>query len=284
MNIFDKTNYQCSKIVTNNYSTSFSLGIKVLAKKFHDPIYGIYAFVRFADEIVDTFHDHDKKALLEDFKKETYLAIDQRVSLNPVLHSFQMVVNTYGIRRQLIEAFFRSMEMDLEETRYDDQSYNEYIYGSAEVVGLMCLQIFTDGNQVKYNELEHAARRLGAAFQKVNFLRDVKSDFIERGRVYFPGINLDSFSDEAKHQIEEDIMDDFDEALKGITKLPKGASIGVYLAYVYYLKLFSKIKSCPVSRIFTERIRVPDFHKFLLLIKTYIKYRFVGSNLQIAKR
>lgn len=280
MNIFDKTTYQCSKIVTNNYSTSFSLGIKVLAQKFHNPIYGIYGFVRFADEIVDTFHDHNKKDLLDQFKKETYQAIENKISLNPILNSFQLVVNEYKIKHELIEAFFHSMAMDLEDINYDNSAYNEYIYGSAEVVGLMCLQVFTEGNTEKYHELEFAAKKLGAAFQKVNFLRDIKSDYKERGRVYFPGIDLNNFSDESKIQIEQDIKSDFDEALKGIVRLPKGASIGVYLAYVYYLKLFSKIRSCPVSKIFTERIRVPDFDKLMLLLKTYFKYRIANYDLE----
>jgi phytoene synthase len=284
MNIFDKTTFECSKIVTNNYSTSFSLGIKVLAKKYHNPIYSIYGFVRFADEIVDTFHEHNKKQLLDEFKKETYEAIENRISLNPILNSFQLVVNEYKIKHDLIEAFFHSMAMDLEDINYDSGTYNEYIYGSAEVVGLMCLQVFTEGDVEKYDELEFAARKLGAAFQKVNFLRDINTDFTERGRVYFPGIDLNNFSQDAKADIERDIKADFDEALKGIVRLPKGASIGVYLAYVYYLKLFSKIKSCPVSKIFTERIRVPDFAKVILLLTTYFKYRVVNHDLVVAKR
>jgi phytoene/squalene synthetase len=283
MNIFDKTSYQCSSIITQNYSTSFSLGIKVLSKKFHNPIYGIYGFVRFADEIVDTFHDYNKKALLDDFKKETYEAIENKVSLNPVLNSFQLVVNHYRIKKELIEAFFTSMEMDLQDISYDNNSYNEYIYGSAEVVGLMCLQVFCEGDDAKFNELKHPARKLGAAFQKVNFLRDINSDFQERGRVYFPGLDLNDFSQETKLKIEQDIEGDFDEALKGIVKLPKGSSIGVYLAYVYYMKLFGKIRSCPVSKILTERIRVPDIEKLILLLKTYFKYRIVNHNIMPQK-
>jgi len=280
MNLFDRTSYHISKRVTNNYSTSFSLGIKVLAKKFHNPIYAIYGFVRYADEIVDTFHNHNKKILLEEFKVDTYKAIDQKISLNPVLHSFQLVVDEYNIDRRLIEDFFQSMSMDLEQIDYDDEKYEQYIYGSAEVVGLMCLYVFCDGNEDKYNELEYSAKKLGAAFQKVNFLRDIKSDFTERGRVYFPGIDLKNFDSSSKLEIEKDIKSDFDEALKGIKKLPKGASIGVYLAYVYYLKLFSKIRSCPVSEILHRRVRVPDFIKFILLFKTYIRYKFSISNLE----
>ena len=273
MNLFDQTSYQISKRVTNNYSTSFSLGIKVLAKKYHDPIYAIYGLVRYADEIVDTFHDHDKKTLLEEFKKETFKAIDHRISLNPILQSFQLVVNHYNINHDLINAFFHSMEMDLEEIDYDHEKYEEYIYGSAEVVGLMCLYVFCDGNENKYRELEMPARSLGAAFQKVNFLRDIKSDFKDRGRVYFPGVDLNKFDSKAKLLIEQDIKSDFEKALSGIMRLPKGASIGVYLAYVYYLKLFSKIRSCPVSKILHKRIRILDFMKFILLIKTFIRYK-----------
>ncbi len=283
MNIYDKTTYQCSRLITINYSTSFSLGIKVLANKFHNPIYGIYGFVRFADEIVDTFHDHDKKALLDDFKEETSKAIKNKISLNPVLNAFQLVVNQYEIQLELIEAFFKSMEMDLHDISYDDATYNEYIYGSAEVVGLMCLQVFCEGDKTKYDELKTAARKLGAAFQKVNFLRDINSDYKERGRIYFPGLDFRNFTSETKSLIEADIKADFDEALKGILKLPKGSSIGVYLAYLYYQKLFTKIKMCPVSRILTERIRVPNFEKIILLVKTYFKYRIIQRSMSALK-
>jgi 15-cis-phytoene synthase len=283
MNIFDKTTFQCSKLITINYSTSFSLGIKVLAKKFHNPIYGIYGFVRFADEIVDTFHNHDRKMLLEDFKAETYKAIKEKISLNPVLNAFQLVVNEYQIQKELIEAFFKSMEMDLHEVAYDDATYNEYIYGSAEVVGLMCLQVFCEGDKSRYNELQSAARKLGAAFQKVNFLRDITSDFQERGRIYFPGLDFSNFTSETKSNIEADIKADFDAALEGIVNLPKGASIGVYLAYLYYQKLFTKIKLCPVSRILNERVRVPDVEKILLLGKTYFKYRIINYSISAVK-
>lgn len=283
MDIFNKTTYQCSKIITVNYSTSFSLGIKVLANKFHNPIYGIYGFVRFADEIVDTFHDYDKASLLLDFKQETYKAIRDKISLNPVLNAFQLVVNEYNIGHDLIEAFFVSMEMDLKDITYDDKTYNQYIYGSAEVVGLMCLQVFCEGDSQKFRELEVPARKLGAAFQKVNFLRDIKSDYKERGRVYFPGLDLSQFTLETKILIENDIKADFEEALRGIMKLPKGASIGVYLAYMYYQRLFSRIKLCPVSKILTERIRVPNSEKLILLLKTYLKYRIINYNLSPVK-
>ncbi len=280
MNLFDHTTYLCSKTVTTNYSTSFSLGIKVLDKTYHNPIYAIYGFVRYADEIVDTFHDHDKEALLSEFKKDTYKAINKKISLNPILHSFQDVVNTYNIGLDLVEAFFKSMEMDLGKIKYDDERYNEYIYGSAEVVGLMCLCVFCAGDKEKYQELEAPARRLGAAFQKVNFLRDMRSDYAERGRVYFPGINIELFDDRAKKEIEKDIKSDFDVALTGIKKLPKGASIGVYLAYLYYLKLFARISSYPVSTILSKRIRIPDLVKIGLLIHTYFRFLFTKKHLE----
>jgi len=271
--LFDQTTFECSKLVTLRYSTSFSLGIKTLDKKFHLPIYAIYGFVRYADEIVDTFHDFDKAALLEEFKAETYRAIEKGISLNPILHSFQLVVNEYNIDRHLIEAFLFSMEMDLHKKQFDESKYEEYIYGSAEVVGLMCLKVFCKGDNLQYQNLVAPAKKLGAAFQKVNFLRDLKSDFEERGRVYFPGVDFKQFTPEVKKQIEADISKDFEEALAGIMKLPTGAKMGVYLAYVYYLKLFDKIRNCPASRILDERIRIPDMKKMSLLVQTWFKYR-----------
>ena len=271
--LFDQTTFECSKLVTLRYSTSFSLGIKTLDKKFHLPIYAIYGFVRYADEIVDTFHDFDKAALLEEFKAETYRAIDKGISLNPILHSFQLVVNEYEIDKHLIEAFLFSMEMHLYKKDFDESKYEEYIYGSAEVVGLMCLKVFCAGDDLQYQNLVAPAKKLGAAFQKVNFLRDLKSDFEDRGRVYFPGVDFNQFTSEVKKQIEEDISKDFEEALAGIMKLPSGAKMGVYLAYVYYLKLFDKIRSCPASRILDERIRIPDMKKMSLLVQTWFKYR-----------
>lgn len=274
MELYDKTAMECSKIITECYSTSFTLGIKTLDKKYHLPIYAIYGFVRYADEIVDTFHGHDKKLLLENFKKDTYTAIASRISLNPVLHSFQQVVHTYNIEHSLIDAFLRSMEMDLYKNDYNALSYQEYIYGSAEVVGLMCLRVFCEGDEERYAGLSAPARRLGAAFQKVNFLRDIKSDFTERGRIYFPGADFNQFTSETKAQIEADIQADFDAAYKGILRLPVGARLGVYLAYIYYLTLFKKIQKLPASRILSERIRVPDNQKFILLLQTYFRHRF----------
>jgi phytoene/squalene synthetase len=260
-------------LITKHYSTSFSLGIQTLNKSLHFPIYAIYGFVRYADEIVDTFHNYDKATLLARFKADTYQAIDEKISLNPVLHAFQLIVNAYHIEKELIEAFLRSMEMDLEDHVYDPDLYNEYIYGSAEVVGLMCLRVFCNGNDALYQQLVPSARALGAAFQKVNFLRDIKSDFKERGRTYFPDVDFNAFSNEDKLKIEEDIQKDFNHALEGIKKLPTSSKAGVYLAYVYYLNLFKKIKSSPANRLVNERIRVADTRKLLLLFITYLKTR-----------
>lgn len=271
--LFDKTSAACSKNITQEYSTSFSLGIKSLHKRFHEPIYGIYAFVRLADEIVDTFHHFNKTELLAKFKLDTYEAIEQGISLNPVLQSFQKVVNQYSIPEHLIESFFKSMEMDLHKTAYGKEGYEEYIYGSAEVVGLMCLKVFTEGNDALFLSLKQPAKALGAAFQKVNFLRDMKSDFDERGRVYFPGIDFVNFREESKKQIEQEIAEDFAEALKGIIKLPSGAKEGVWLAYKYYMVLFKKIKSAPAHKLKETRIRVPDAQKLVVLFSTIIRSR-----------
>lgn len=273
--MYDIANLQCSKLVTNLYSTSFSLGIKSLHKKFRLPIYAIYGFVRYADEIVDTFHDKDKSLLLNEFTTETYRAIERGISLNPILHSFQLVVNEYKIEKELIEAFLYSMEVDLSETEHSPNSYQTYIYGSAEVVGLMCLRVFCEGNEAQYQHLKPFAQKLGAAFQKVNFLRDVKSDFQERGRTYFPNVNFTHFTIQAKKQIEDDIQSDFDEAYKGIVQLPLGARFGVYLAYIYYKSLFKKIQSLPISTIQNARVRIPNEEKFWLFLKSWFKYRFI---------
>ncbi|RPA67067.1 phytoene/squalene synthase family protein [Cyclobacteriaceae bacterium YHN15] len=267
--LFDQTTLECSRLITQRYSTSFTLGIKTLDKKYHLPIYAIYGFVRYADEIVDTFHEKDKKYLLDLFKKDTYEAIENRISLNPVLHAFQLIVNQYHIDLDLIEAFLKSMEMDLDFKIYNDSKYHEYIYGSAEVVGLMCLKVFVEGDLEKYNSLKDPACKLGSAFQKVNFLRDIKSDFEERGRVYFPGVDFNNFDKPAKQLIEEDIQKDFDDALDGIKRLPVGAKMGVKVAYLYYQKLFDKIKGLSPEIITQERIRIPNSRKFSLLIGTY---------------
>jgi 15-cis-phytoene synthase len=273
MDLYTKTTLECSKVITEHYSTSFTLGIKTLDKRFHLPIYAIYGFVRYADEIVDTFEGFDKKTLLSRFKSDTYTSIKEGISLNPVLHSFQLIVNKYKIDHELIEAFLHSMEMDLYYADYNQEGYEAYIYGSAEVVGLMCLRVFCEGNLAEYDRLKADAKRLGSAFQKVNFLRDIKSDFQERGRTYFPDVDFANFTLEDKKAIESDIQADFDAALRGILELPKGAKGGVYLAYKYYLRLFDKIKNCPASRIQNERIRVPDYQKMTLLASTYFQMR-----------
>ena len=273
MDLYTKTSLECSKVITEHYSTSFTLGIKTLDKRFHLPIYAIYGFVRYADEIVDTFEGYDKKSLVSRFKSDTYVAIEEGISLNPVLHSFQLIVNKYKIDHELIESFLHSMEMDLYYADYNQEGYEAYIYGSAEVVGLMCLRVFCEGNLSEYDRLKADAKRLGSAFQKVNFLRDIKSDFQERGRTYFPDVDFTNFTLEDKKTIENDIQEDFDAALRGILELPKGAKGGVYLAYKYYLRLFDKIKNCPASRIQNERIRVPDYQKMTLLASTYFQMR-----------
>lgn len=269
--LFDQTTLECSRLITQRYSTSFTLGIKTLDKKLHLPIYAIYGFVRYADEIVDTFHNQDKQALLERFKKDTYEAIEAGISLNPVLHAFQLIVNKYKIDLDLIEAFLHSMEMDLDFKTYNDSKYHEYIYGSAEVVGLMCLKVFCEGDQAMYQKLREPACKLGAAFQKVNFLRDIKSDFEERGRVYFPGVDFNHFDKTVKTLIEEDIQKDFDDSLIGIEQLPKSAKLGVKVAYLYYQKLFDKIKGLPAETITQKRIRIPNSQKISLLIGTYFE-------------
>lgn len=269
--LYDQTTLECSKLITQRYSTSFTLGIKTLDKSLHLPIYAIYGFVRYADEIVDTFHNQDKQALLARFKKDTYEAIETRISLNPVLHAFQLMVNKYNIDQDLIEAFLHSMEMDLDFKSYDDSKYNEYIYGSAEVVGLMCLKVFCDGNDEMYQRLREPACKLGAAFQKVNFLRDIKSDYEERGRVYFPGVDFNQFDKSAKSLIEEDIQKDFDDSQIGIEGLPTSAKLGVRVAYLYYQKLFDKIKGLPPETITHQRIRIPNSQKLSLLVGTYFE-------------
>lgn len=258
-------------MITTRYSTSFSLGIRVFHKRFRSPIYAVYGFVRFADEIVDTFHDYPKAVLLQRFREDTYKAIEERISLNPVLHAFQETVHKYQIERELIDAFLDSMEMDLFFDRYEDSLYKKYIYGSAEVVGLMCLRVFCEGDDAAYQHLKASACSLGSAFQKINFLRDMKSDYDDRGRVYFPGVDFVNFTQEDKTTIEADIKKDFDDAFIGIRQLPKGCRLGVYLAYVYYTNLFDKIKSAPVRRVTQERIRVPDRKKVYLLFSSAVK-------------
>lgn len=269
--LFQQLSEAASKLTTELYSTSFSSAIKILHKDLRAPIFNIYGFVRLADEIVDTFHQHDKAFLLADFKRQTYDAIERGISLNPILHSFQLTVNRYQIDHDLIEAFFHSMEMDLNRVSYDREGYEEYIYGSAEVVGLMCLFIFCDGNREQYDALKGYARSLGAAFQKVNFLRDLKADYVGMERIYFPGCDFNNFSQRDKEVIEEDIQRDFDHAYQGILALPPKARFGVYVAYKYYLSLFRKIKKVPPQNILQYRIRIPDYGKMLILAKAGIR-------------
>jgi phytoene synthase len=270
MNLFDETCFECSKLITTKYSTSFSMGINAFEKRFRYPVYAIYGFVRYADEIVDTFHGHDQRQLIDDFREETFKAIDRGISTNPVLHSFQQAVNQYGIEKELIDAFLNSMKMDLDKTAYDDDGYKAYIYGSAEVVGLMCLRIFCENDCTLYEQLMPKARSLGSAFQKINFLRDIKSDYEDRGRTYFPEVDFNNFTEQDKNFIETGIKKDFDDALEGIKLLPRGSRLGVYVAYIYYLQLFKKIRSTTANNIMQKRIRVSDRRKISLYFKAML--------------
>lgn len=270
--LFDTLCEVTSKITTQKYSTSFSLGIKFLSKDLQQPIYNIYGFVRFADEIVDTFHDHDKKVLLEEFKTETHKAIDRGISLNPILNSFQATVHQYNIPKDIIDTFLYSMEMDLTKEFYNQEKYEQYILGSAEVVGLMCLKVFVRGDEAEYERLKAPAMKLGSAFQKINFLRDLKADYHELGRTYFPGVDLKEFNDVIKKQIEADIALDFELGYNGIMQLPKNARFGTYMAYIYYYKLFKKIKETPAKTILNQRIRIPNNRKYGLFLSSYVRH------------
>jgi phytoene synthase len=270
--LFDQISQEMSELTTKRYSTSFSLGISFLHKEIQKPIYAIYGFVRFADEIVDTFHGYDKAKLLADFKVQTYEAIDAGISLNPILNSFQWAVNHYQIPTELIDTFLDSMEMDLQKHTYDQGKYETYILGSAEVVGLMCLKVFVEGDQAQYEQLKPYAMKLGAAFQKINFLRDLKADYQELGRTYFPGINLTEFNNALKKEIEADIALDFQKGYEGILLLPRKARFGVYMAYKYYFKLFKKIKSTPAEMVLNERIRIPNYRKMRILLTSYVRH------------
>ena len=271
MQLFHQLSNECSRITTERYSTSFSSAIRLLHKSLRQDIYNIYGFVRFADEIVDTFHVHEKAALLNEFRNETFAAIERKISLNPILHSFQQTVHKHDINTKLIEAFFSSMELDLNKKQYNRTEYNEYIYGSAEVVGLMCLSVFCEGNEKLYNELKTYAQNLGAAFQKVNFLRDIKNDFEGLDRMYFPTCDFMNFTEAEKQAIEKDIQQDFDNAYKGILKLPIKARFGVYVAYKYYLSLFHKIKKMQPQTILQQRIRIPNYGKAVILAKAGLR-------------
>ena len=275
--LYDQTCFECSRLITEQYTTSFGGGIRVFSKQVRQPIYAIYGFVRFADEIVDTFHEHDKAKLMADFKRQTFEAIETGLSLNPVLHAFQLTVNQYGITNNLILAFLASMATDLDKKTFTREEYETYIYGSAEVVGLMCLRVFVDGDEEQYQSLAGMARALGSAFQKLNFLRDIKADLEERGRVYFPGLDIRQFNDENKRVIEADIQRDFDIAYIGIQQLPSSARSGVMLAYNYYLQLFSKIKATPAAILLQQRVRVADSVKRGIFVKAMLKQTF-GTN------
>lgn len=272
--LFDRVSAQCSRITTEQYSTSFSLGIKFLAPEIRPAIYAIYGFVRLADEIVDSFHDYNKTELLKQLTSETFQAIENKISINPILNSFQHVVNQYEIDHDLIRAFLESMEMDLEKKIYNRFLYEKYIFGSAEVVGLMCLKVFCQGDDRSFEQLRYPAMKLGSVFQKVNFLRDIRSDSEELGRMYFPDVNFDHFTEPAKVAIESEIESEFDEALKGIRKLPLCARDGVYLAYSYYRVLFNKIRKTPAQKIRFTRIRVPDHHKLSIMCQCMFARRF----------
>jgi phytoene/squalene synthetase len=271
IDLFHKVSYDCSRVVTENYSTSFSSAIQLLHKDLRVPIYNIYGFVRFADEIVDTFHQHNKIDLLDQFKAETFRAIEKGISLNPILNSFQKTVNQFAIDQQLIHAFFKSMESDLTQNNYDRQGYEEYIYGSAEVVGLMCLYVFCEGDARQYEKLKSHARALGAAFQKVNFLRDIQYDFNDLSRLYFPGCDFHNFTEKDKVKIEEDIALDFKNAYQGILSLPIKARFGVYVAYKYYYSLFKKIRAIHHKEILRQRIRIPNYQKAFIILRASVK-------------
>ena len=272
--IFDSVSYDCSKIVTQSYSTSFALATKMLGTSIRADIYNIYGFVRFADEIVDTFHDYDKARLFEAFEKDFQLALDEKISLNPILNSFQHTFHKYDIPIELVRAFMKSMRMDLVKKQYQTTAeYKEYIYGSADVVGLMCLCVFVNGDMERYEALKQSAMALGSAFQKVNFLRDLKDDFEDLERSYFPNTNLMELDEAAKRRIVDEIKADFEMGYAGIQKLPEEAKFGVYTAYKYYYKLLQKLKNTPPLEIKNTRIRVPNYQKFGLLAKSYVNYQ-----------
>jgi 15-cis-phytoene synthase len=275
--LFDETSIAMSRKLALNYSTSFSLGIRLLSKDSRWAVFSIYGLVRVADEIVDTFHGYNKEKMLLDFKAQTYQAMEEGISTNPVLHAFQLAANQFGIGKDLIEPFFQSMEEDLDTSEHSAESYSEYIYGSAEVVGLMCLRVFCSGDDDQYNHLVPFARSLGAAFQKVNFLRDIRSDVDERGRVYFPGVDFNKFTDADKYEIIQDVKKDFSHAYKGIVQLPVGCRLGVYTAYIYYLKLLEKIERTTAVDILESRIRIPNSQKIALLAQSFVKEKWMSA-------
>ena len=276
--IYHNTAFKISKLITRSYSTSFSLGISVFSSSYREAIYSVYGYVRLADEIVDSFHDYNKKNLLDEFRIETFNAIERGISTNPVINSFQLVVNKYKIDLKYVEDFLNSMEMDLSNSFYEHNSYDKYVYGSAEVVGLMCLKVFCYNHPELFDELLGPARSLGSAFQKVNFLRDIKSDLNERGRIYLPGVKqMIHITDENKKELERDIQAEFAEALKGIKKLPAGVKLGVYSAYLYYLGLFNKIRKSKVEVLLKKRVRISNISKLTLLLKSYFEVKILKT-------
>jgi len=272
--LFDQVSENCSKIVTESYSTSFTLATKMLDKSIRQDIYNIYGFVRFADEIVDSFHDFNKEELLNLFELDLKKSIKDKISLNPILNSFQKTLNKYDIDYELVNSFLKSMKSDLNKKQYlSSEEFDEYVYGSADVVGLMCLKVFVKGNQKQYDNLKPYAMSLGSAFQKVNFLRDLKADHDGLNRSYFPNLNIDKFDEKSKTIILNEINKDFSHALKGILLLPSSARFGVYTAYKYYLKLLNKLKNTNPLKIKSTRIRVPNYQKINVLARSYVRYR-----------
>lgn len=271
--LFDELSYKVSKATTQQYSTSFSLGILALSSKIRNPIYAIYGYVRLADEIVDSFHGYDKQKLLSRFREETSEALEEKISLNPILQSFQETVHQYQIDHNLITQFLKSMEMDLHKVDYNSELYKEYILGSAEVVGLMCLHVFVDGNKAEFEKLKPYAMVLGSAFQKVNFLRDMKDDYYTLGRTYFPNVDIRDFDQKVKCEIEQDIHNEFQIALEGIKMLPRTSRLGVYLAYRYYVSLFNKIRKTSACKIVNQRIRISNRRKISLMMGCYVEYK-----------
>ena len=272
--LFDNVSKECSKLVTNAYSTSFSMATKMLSDVIRQDIYNIYGFVRFADEIVDTFHDYDKEKLFKNFEADLETALNDKISLNPILNSFQDTYHKYNIDKHLVDSFMDSMRLDLHKKDYlTEEEYRAYIYGSADVVGLMCLKVFVKGDNVKYDDLKDSAMSLGSAFQKVNFLRDLKADFEDLSRTYFPNTDLNELDETSKQTIINDIQQDFDKGLEGIKRLPLEARFGVFMAYRYYNKLLDKLKRTPALKIKSTRIRVPNYKKVELLTRSYVKYQ-----------
>lgn len=274
--LFDELSFKISKQTTKQYSTSFSLGIMALSSTIRNPIYAIYGYVRLADEIVDSFHGFDKEKLLKRFREDTFLALEEKISLNPIMQSFQETVHQYDIDHELIKQFLRSMEMDLHKIDYNSDLYKEYILGSAEVVGLMCLHIFVNGDKEEFERLKPSAMILGSAFQKVNFLRDMKDDYDVLGRTYFPNVDIKAFDNQIKAEIEQEIENEFKMALEGIKKLPASSRFGVYLAYRYYLSLFKKIKKTSANKIINQRIRISNSKKISLMMGSYVEYKMLS--------